>query len=69
MNSSKVGALPLCVKGMFSILNVSFHYNIFIKNSSYTGVYIVDDEYCLLLLLLPKFQSQELTGGPYYPVF
>ena len=26
MNSSKVGALPLCVKGMFSILNVLIHF-------------------------------------------
>lgn len=36
--SSKVGALPLCVKGMFSILSVRFHYNTFIKNSRYTEI-------------------------------
>ena len=36
--NSKLGALPLCVKGMFSILSVSFHYNTCIKNSSYTEI-------------------------------
>lgn len=63
--SSKVGALPLCIKGMFSILYVSFLLYFYKEFKLHRN--IVVDEYHLLLLL-PKFHSQVVTGRPCYPV-
>lgn len=40
---------------------------VFLKNSGYTEVYIVDKTWTLLLLL-SEFHSHEVAGGPHLPV-